>query len=146
MSNGNGRNPDRSTLAMRETRAVEMRKAGATYDQIADALDCTRSTAYRTVMRALARNQSEEVEEFRMIEGARLDRLQMAVWNRAVSGSESAINTVLRIMDRRARLFGLDAPSKVDVRTDALDSEIDSLLAQLTTLPPVTDPTPDDLL
>ncbi len=141
MSNGNGRNPDKATTAQRETRAVEMRKAGATYDDIAAALDCNRSTAYRTVMRALARNQAAEVEELRMIEGARLDRMQMGLWQRAVSGSESACLAVLRIMERRARLFGLDAPAKVEVRRDALDDEIETLLTQITVLPPV----PDDL-
>lgn len=148
MSRGNnGRNPDRATVAGNENKAVELRKAGLPYAQIADALGfASASSAYRTVMRALARNQSEQVEELRMIEGARLDRMQQAVWQRAVQGDLHTIDRVLRIMDRRARLFGLDAPQKVSVNTDEVDAQIEQLLAELASLPSVSDELPDELL
>ena len=39
--------------------------------------------------------------------------MQSAVWPRALSGDLDAIRTVLSIMGRRAKLFGLDAPTHV---------------------------------
>lgn len=135
------RNPDKATVAANETKAVELRKAGASYAQIADALGlASASSAYRNVMRALARNQSEEVEELRMIEGARLDRMQQSLWHNAVRGDLPTVDRVLRIMERRARLFGLDAPQKVAVSTsDEMDAQIELLLTELAALPPAPD-------
>jgi hypothetical protein len=49
------------------------------------------------------------------VEGERLDAMQRAVWAAAISGDTDAIKSVLAIMARRARLFGLDMPAKVDV-------------------------------
>ena len=51
----------------------------------------------------------------RAVEGERLDALQRAVWSAAIFGDTDAIKSVLAIMARRARLFGLDMPAKVDV-------------------------------
>ena len=47
------------------------------------------------------------------MEGARLDRLHQAVWDAAINGDCYAIDRVLKLMERRAKLFGLDAPNKV---------------------------------
>lgn len=136
------RNPDKATVTSNETKAVELRTAGMPYAEIAHTLGMAGpSSAYRMVMRALAQNQSEEVEELRMVEGARLDCMQQSVWQRAVDGDLSSIDRVLKIMERRARLFGLDAPQKVAVSTTQVDDQIDALLAELAALPPV----PDDL-
>ena len=38
-----------------------------------------------------------------------------AVWARASTGDLDAIDTVLKIQQRRARLFGLDRPVRIDV-------------------------------
>lgn len=46
----------------------------------------------------------------------------------------AAIDRLLRIQERRARLLGLDAPVKHEVRNvDALDAEIEQLVARLAT-------------
>lgn len=46
-------------------------------------------------------------------EGDRLDALQAAVWADAMGGDVRAVGAVLRIMDARAKLFGLYAPTEV---------------------------------
>ncbi len=51
----------------------------------------------------------------RAVEGERLDAMQQAVWAAAISGDTDAIKSVLAIMARRARLFGLNMPAKVEV-------------------------------
>jgi len=140
VSNGNGRNPDKAETQRREARSIEMRQMGATYEAIADDLGLlSRSAAYRTVMRALSRHGAEEVGNLRMVEGARLDALHSVVWDQALTGDYAAINTVLKIMERRARLFGLDQAQRVAVKsTPALDAEIETLIDELRSLPPET--------
>lgn len=61
----------------------------------------------------LRRDQREAVAELRELEATRLDALQYGVWDAAVDGVHQVINDVLRIMDRRAKLYGLDAPTQV---------------------------------
>ena len=45
----------------------------------------------------------------------RLDEMQFAVWDRAINGDLPALSCVLKIMDRRAKLLGLDKPEKMEV-------------------------------
>lgn len=78
-----------------------------------------------------------DVIESRKIEQDRLDILQAAYWNDALSGDVKAGQMIVRIMDRRAKLLGLDMPIKVQQEItvwngDAdIDREIQSLIAQL---------------
>lgn len=47
----------------------------------------------------------------------RLDQLLIAVWPMATKGSLGAVDRVLRLLERRAALLGLDAPRRVDIET-----------------------------
>jgi len=96
----------------RGERALRLRIEGATYRQIAADLSCSAATAYRDVSSALAEiasSRSEQAEELRALQSARLDALLVAVWDTAEAGDVKAIDRVLRIMERRARLHGIDA-------------------------------------
>lgn len=102
--------------AERRARALQLRKEGANFDQIAEELGMSRSAAHKTVQRAIAELATlaeTEVAELRALESARLDELHQAVWPQAVAGDLPALDRVIRIMERRARLLGLDAPAKV---------------------------------
>ena len=102
--------------AERRARALQLRKEGANFDQIAEELGMSRSAAHKTVQRAIAELATlaeTEVAEIRALESARLDELQHAVWPQAVAGDLPALDRVIRIMERRARLLGLDAPAKI---------------------------------
>ena len=57
------------------------------------------------------------------LEVERLDVMLLAIWQDVRSGDTQAINTALRIMERRARLMGLDAPTK-DQHDFTIDGEI----------------------
>jgi hypothetical protein len=124
---------DLADVRKREHDAVQLALAGATYQQIADQLGfSSRGNAWRTVQRVLARVDAEDAAALRTVEGGRLDRMQTAVWANAVKGDVKAVGAVLRIMERRARLFGLDAPIQVDARiSDATDAQIAELAEQL---------------
>lgn len=97
-------------------KAIELRKAGATYEKIAEALGYeNRSGAYKIVISALRDLVQEPARELRTLEAERLDSMTLALWARAQKGDLAAIDRLLRIMERRARLLGLDLPLAIDV-------------------------------
>lgn len=124
-------------LVERERQVLELRRAGATYDDCARAVGyATAQGAYLAYQRALKRTLVETgAEEARQQELDRLDRLQRAVWPNALQGDLAAVNSVLRIMDRRARYLGLDAPIKHDLTVETVDpTSIDAEVARLVRL------------
>jgi len=114
-----GKQRDRKlTTANRQAEALRLRAEGHDYQTIADRLGYrSRSGPWRAVRKALADVKAEGVEHLRTLEGQRLDRLLAAVWPKAMSGNVGAVRAALRICDRRARLQGLDAPSRGVVLT-----------------------------
>ncbi|MFF4403826.1 hypothetical protein [Streptomyces sp. NPDC001404] len=106
------------------------------FDTIADRLGySSRGAATKDLMRALEVRHAEQVaqaEVLRSVEAQRLDRLQAAAWAAALQGDLRAIETVVRIIDRRCRLLGLDAPARMEVLSiDAIDEQIRLLTGQL---------------
>jgi len=108
----------RSQAAEREKAAFALRIAGATYAQIAERLGVTTAGAHKIVKRVLERTRAEtneEAAELRRLEVERLDALLLTLWKPATEGSLGAIDRVLKVMERRARLLGLDAPTRQDI-------------------------------
>jgi transposase-like protein len=98
--------------------AIELRRSGAGYEDIARHLGMSGpGQAYKVVQEALKATYREPADEVRKLELDRLDRLTLALWQRAKGGESEAIDRVLKLMDRRARLLGLDAPQKFDPGT-----------------------------
>ena len=92
-------------------KALELRKAGFTYDQIATQVGyASRSGAYKAVNSALQEITREPAEVLRSLELERLDALTLAVWRKARQGNVQAIDRVVKLMERRSKLTGLDAP------------------------------------
>lgn len=99
----------------RRIRALELRKSGYSYRTIADTLEVNVSTAYKDVqasLQVLRDLEVQQAEDVRGIEIERMDRLLLAVWDRAMDGDERSVRSALSIMERRAKLLGLDAPAK----------------------------------
>lgn len=119
MSGRNGASRPRNIRARElEAQALELRKAGATYQQIADRLGVALSSTQRAVARALERMVVEPATDVRILEVARLDQLLLGLWGAAVKGDTAAVDRALRIMERRASLLGLDAPKVMKVDTE----------------------------
>ena len=68
-------------------------------------------------MGTLSAEMIAAADEFRALEQVRLDALQFALWARAEQGDLVAVDCVLKIMERRARLLGLDATKRAESRT-----------------------------
>ncbi len=94
---------------LKRVRALELVAQGMSYDAVARAVGYRhRGSAHRAVFRALAEREAEDVDYLRAIEVARLDRLQAALWDKALGGDLRAIGVVIRIIGQRARVLGLD--------------------------------------
>jgi len=117
--------PRRIQAKERQRQALELRKAGATYEDIASKLRYASATgAHKAVVRAMQAIIEEPAQEVRKIEIERLDRMLLSVWGQVRDGNLGAIDRVLRIMERRARLLGLDAPTVAQHRMADADGEV----------------------
>ena len=95
-------------------RALELRKAGGSYRQIAKALAIDTHTAWADVAAELAdiRDQTvEQAHELRALELERLDGMTSGLWPRIQEGSAAAVSAGVRVSERRSRLLGLDEPT-----------------------------------
>lgn len=121
--------------AGRRAKLIRLRRSGIRFDDpLILALGYSSSGAARKdLIRALEQNRDEEAAEvsvYRQQENERLDSLLEAVWGKATTPSPildregievareidlKAVDTVLKLMDRRAKLNGLDMPVKAEL-------------------------------
>ena len=100
----------------RADQALDLRIAGASYRQIAAALGVSQKTAYYDVQGALGTLDAVvavKAERLRDLEAARLDRLNAALAPGIKAGQPAAVFAAVKIMERRAKLLGLDAPTTI---------------------------------
>lgn len=119
-------NPGQSEQAAeRRVKAIELRKAGLSYRQIGEQLGVSEQQAWRDVKKALAdlaEMEQDHAREYRQLELERLDALLSPLWLRArgrriqhddgtvedVPPDYAAVDRVMRLMEARRRLLGLD--------------------------------------
>ncbi len=123
-------------------KALALREVGASYRQIAAALEVAPATAYGYVADALAELTREPAESVLQLELSRLDTMMHGVWLAAAKGELQAIDRVLKIMERRAKLTGVDQLAAQKVAQDgrslpAVDAWLEAIL---TGGPPDSDP------
>lgn len=122
-------------VAVRRTELLKLRRRGVRYDddRVAELGYKSPDAARKDLSRAIKAHleaEKAEVGVYRQQENERLDELLDAVWGRATTPSPvfnkegdvisheidmRAVDTVLRLMDRRAKLNGLDMPIKAEV-------------------------------
>ncbi len=164
----------REQVARREAQVLQLKIAGATFEQIGrqQVPPISRQAAERIYYRAMRRITEEDRETARKLEEQRLDRLLVeaysvlrtphyVLWNGAVvmrvpspgappvelldDGPRlAAIDRLLRISESRRKLLGLDAPTRHEHEWTV--SEIDRELAKVQAeLDALPVPTGDDL-
>jgi hypothetical protein len=139
LSSGPTNGPGEVAAAERDARAVQLRASGASYRTIARELHIATSTAYDAVQAGLQAVRREPSEHLIELEAAHLDRLRrealdvLTARHPLVQAGEivhdtdghelhdagpviAAIRALLGIAERRAKLLGLDAPTRVDLR------------------------------
>jgi hypothetical protein len=121
--------------ADRRRQAVELRVEGKSWQEIADRLGYdSRGSAATAVRRALEQAVAElnvPLEAHRQLELDRLDAMQNALWDKVLAGDTKAIDTTLRLMDRRAKLLGLDAPQRHELTLESIDAALADVEEQL---------------
>jgi hypothetical protein len=118
MKRGESSTSPRRIKAVQEKQlgALEYRKMGYTYLQIAEALGYRSAQgAHEAVKSALTRIIREPAEDVLRLELERLDALFAKPYQNALSGDLMALSACLSVMARKSRLLGLDAPSRQEV-------------------------------
>lgn len=117
--------------------ALALRLAGASYTEIAETVGYVDHVyARQAVVRELAAFETDDDSKKRLRdeEGARIERLLRSVWGKATSPNDpehlNAVRVALTIIDRHARLYGLDAPQEVVVYNPTT-AEIDQWVASV---------------
>lgn len=153
---GNGRFDRDPDTAARDAQACELRAQGLTYAAIGAELGLSKSQAFEGVQRALRDTLQEPADDVRRLELIRLDELaqharQVLLGTHYVVSQGrvvrltrggipleddapklAAIDRLLRIQERRARLLGLDSPQRVSIDAQLLGDDIRELIAALT--------------
>ncbi len=103
--------------------ACNLRRQGHDYPHIAKTLGCSTNYAKKLVKIALREVTADSVEELIKQESERLDAVFLPAFLEATRTdgkgdpvfSKEATDSVIKIMERRARFFGLDKPSKTEL-------------------------------
>lgn len=119
-------------ITERDATMFEMKKSGLSYRQIGKALGVSESTAYRgckrtsdRIVKQLAIDHGQEIIlDIQRCEGIISSFLPLTKWKKMqtpdgeeieIPPSPDAANIVLKIMDRRARLIGLDQNNILEI-------------------------------
>lgn len=137
---GDGRYARDPEVAARDAEACHLRAQSFSYTEIGDRLGISKTAAYEAVQRALAETVQEPAAELRQLELLRLDELArrtrgvmeathyvvdkgtVVLWEGAPLVDDgpvlAAVDRLLKVQERRARLLGLDIPVKQQVQLD----------------------------
>lgn len=109
---------EKGAILERQIQALELRKAGWPFHKIGVRLGISTSQAFKDVsaqLKQLAALALDNADELRQLELERLDMLIKGLEPMARVGNPGAANSYLRVMERRAKLLGLDAPARQEV-------------------------------
>lgn len=129
MSRRNGKNsktsPEKIKLQELKKEALELRRDGYTYQQIAefmqedhDDIRVYPQKVEKWVKAALKEIIKESAQEVLSLELERLDMLFQQAFTNAQNGDVQSLNACLQIMNRRARYLGIDQPEKIKHEVD----------------------------
>lgn len=118
----NANNDERGGIAARKEDAIDrtrlaldLRRSGASYRQIADALDISVATAHKRVRAGLRMVIQEPAEALLKIELDRLDAMLAGLWGGVTAGDPKAVLAAVKVETLRAKLLGLEQPQKVSI-------------------------------
>jgi hypothetical protein len=106
---------ERIGRAKKATQCMRLRISGLTLDQVGEKMGFSGSRAGAIIKQELARlnkTRTETAAQLARLELERLDYLFQAVWDKAQRGDIAAQKQCLAVMERRAKLLGLDAGDK----------------------------------
>ena len=103
-------------VAERQAAVLQLRRAGLPFSRIAEQLGISIGYANKLATRALVEyriSAHSDAGDLTALSLARLDGLLLVLWPKATAGNLGAVDRVLAIEQRRARLLGLEAPTRL---------------------------------
>ncbi|MCY4108841.1 MAG: hypothetical protein OXG11_07425 [Chloroflexi bacterium] len=120
-----GTRPKRARLTERRRRALELRIRGMTFAEIAHEVGyASPSGAYEAVKAALDSAVFDAADEYRKLHVARLEALLNSIWNAAREGKLGAIDRALKVLERQAKLLGLDVSQQSQEPPEKLPGKV----------------------
>lgn len=102
----------------RRLRVLELRKAGASYRNIAKAVGCSHEQVRKdlaAVHAELLKEQVASADELRAMESERIDMARLAIAPQVKQGHLGAVREWRALGESYRKLWGLDAPEKREV-------------------------------
>lgn len=128
--------------AIRRAYAYQLRAAGLNFREILEAVRanfgidklphsyderfCYKDVAYE--FNRMKIQTMETASDMRVLELTRLDQMQTSIMPKAIAGDLKAVDRVLKIMNQRANLMGLYAPTKSKIEVNDWRSEIIAMI------------------
>lgn len=123
----------RAEAAKRDAEVLRLRESGATFQEIHEQIGVSPSTAHGIESRYLQELKElglENIDRARSIDLQRLDKMLLGVWGKATTGNLGAIEKTLRIMERRAKLLGLDQTLPDGLIPQLTSSDVAAMMAR----------------
>ena len=108
---------DIARAAERKQKAWQLRMAGASYQQIGKEVGVAWQTARKYIverLEALDPRDPNETKQMRREETERLNDALLKLAHQIQAGDTTAIARLISICERKSKLWGLDAPVKID--------------------------------
>lgn len=149
IARGSAKKAGKRILAQEKRRkALELRKAGASYAAIAAAVGyADASGARKAVERAISNVTIEPVLELRTLQIERLNHMLSALWSQVNAGNTTAMNTALNIMNKLDALMGTEVTKDINVSVQhnagilVIDGNKDDFIAGMKRMAGIVDPT-----
>jgi len=120
---------DEEARIQEENEALDMKLRGMTDRAIAAQLGVTHTTVQNRIRAALLRTNAYRADEYRTFMETQLDEMYESLRDKIIEGDTKAIDSALRILDRKAKLYGADAPAQLEVTMESeADKEIKALM------------------
>ena len=133
-----------SRLPVRKAEAARevwlMRQQGKSNEEISEELSLPPAQVANIVSSTLAKASNDldgqTRHELLSMELSRLDALQQSLWQAALAGDTRSVDTVLKIIDKRTKLLGLEQQTETQatVQTVVVTGNQDSYLEALRTI------------
>lgn len=107
--------PEEIERAQQAARALDLRKAGYTYAEIADDLEVSPYKAHKLVTRELEklnRHRAETADQILRLEVERCDAVLRELWPQR--GVARVAEVLMKVMERKAKFLGLDKPLQIE--------------------------------
>jgi hypothetical protein len=97
-------------------------------------LGCSLQRAHRIIVgefERLTRERAEAAQALVSQEAERLERLHRAHWDKALTGDLDATDRIIKLMNRRAKLLGLDVPTTMNVGVNKIAAPLQVIVEEV---------------